>query len=265
MLGENISLDYSKRHGTTIFHNHDNSLIARGDSFEPEVQECLCCLLFLDQLRGNVPRFGDIGANIGLHTFFLKDKFPDLNIVAFDPSPFSWKYMELTLRYNHIQGVTLNRLALGDKEDTVDFYTWGESSAGDSLRNTERQPDVPFDIIPVRMTKLDDLTEAGVLTVIKMDCEGAEINAIKGMQKSIAKNKPLIVTEFNHDNQRAFGLDRHSVYSVIEEIEYSIYSICFRKLNREEFVSMHLHEENFVLIPNDYGLSKGTDKQFQST
>jgi FkbM family methyltransferase len=250
MLGEKISLDFSKRYGVNLFHNENNSLIARGLSFEPEVQECLCCLLFLDRMRGNASRFGDIGANIGLHTLFLKDKFPDLEIVAFDPSPFSWKYLDLTLRYNQIQGVTLNKIALGDCEGTVNLYTWGESSAGDSLRNTERQTDLPFELVPVRMTSLDAFPESGSLTVIKMDCEGAEINILKGMGNVLERDKPLIITEFNNTNQRAFGLTSDDVYSFVQEIGYSIYTLWFTKLERDEFSALHQkNEENYVLLP----------------
>jgi FkbM family methyltransferase len=250
MLGEKISLDFSYRYGVSLFHNEYNSLIARGPSFESEVQECLCCLLFLDRLRGNTSRFGDIGANIGLHTLFLKDKFPDLEIVAFDPSPFSWKYLDLTLRYNQIEGVFLNKIALGDSEGTVDLYTWGESSAGDSLRNTERQADVPFKLVPVRMTSLDALPETGSLTVIKIDCEGAEINILKGMENVLERDKPLIITEFNIMNQRAFGLTSDDVYSFVEEIGYSIYTVWFSKLTRSEFYAIHRKdEENYVLLP----------------
>jgi FkbM family methyltransferase len=251
MLSEDISLDYSPRYGLKLFHDRNNPLIARGPLFEQDLQNCLCFLLFLDRLRGNEPRLGDIGANIGLHSFFLKELYPDLEIEAFDPSPLSWKYMQLTMQYNKVGGITLHKIALSDEQGTIDLYSWGNTSSADSLRDTKRVVGVPLRMIPVPMTTLDALSDVGTLTVIKMDCEGAELNILRGMRNRIKGDKPLIIAEFNFVNQKAFGVTGLDTYRLLEELEYSPYTLQLQELSREAFMKLYSSgEENYVILPN---------------
>jgi len=67
-----LSLDVSRLYGSYIFHNKGNTLAKRGHIYEPDVQKALLTLIGLDKLRNKETVFADIGANIGLHTFFLK-------------------------------------------------------------------------------------------------------------------------------------------------------------------------------------------------
>ena len=249
---ENLPLDVSIRYGYKIFHNPGNSLINRGPAFESEVQSVIQTLLFLDRQRGNSPTFADIGANIGLHSLAVKENFPKTPIIAFDPSPFSWKYFEITIRENGIKGIELIPFALGSEEGTVDFYTWGENSSGDSLHDTGRQPETPYSIIKVPLKKFDDIPEARNVTVIKMDCEGAEISILQGMVETISRNRPLIVTEFYEENQRAFGISGDNVYDLVSSFDYSMFTLWFEKLSRDAFLDLHKNgEENFLLLPEE--------------
>jgi FkbM family methyltransferase len=249
---EKIPLEASFISGFLVFHDPNNPLIARGDVFESEVRSAIYTLLFLDRQRGNNPRFADIGANIGLHSLAVKEKFPETEIVAFDPSPFSWKYLKLTLEHNKIEGIKLMPIALGNSEGSADFYTWGQSSSGDSLRNTGRQPNTPFSIIKVPIKRFDDVFESEGVTVIKMDCEGAEVSIMQGMSASIKRNRPLIVTEFYAENQRAFGITGADVYKLVTDLSYSVYTLWFELLDERVFLTLHQKgEENFILLPNE--------------
>jgi FkbM family methyltransferase len=251
-LPEKIPLDASFRSGFLVFHDPNNPLIARGEIFESDVRSAIYTLFFLDRQRGNTPRFADIGANIGLHSLAVKEKFPETEVVAFDPSPFSWKYLKLTLEHNNIEGIKLMPIALGNSEGTADFYAWGKSSSGDSLRNTGRQPNTPFSVIKVPIRKFDDLPENEGVTVIKMDCEGAEVSIIQGMSASIARNRPLIVTEFYAENQSAFGITGSDVYKLVSDLSYSVYTLWFELLDEHKFLTLHQNgEENFILLPSE--------------
>lgn len=257
--GNKLPLDVTKRSGFNVFHNPGNTLITRGPEFELEVQFTIQALFFLDRQRGNTPVFADIGSNIGLHTLAVKEKFPAVEVIAFDPSPFSWNYLNITIRENNIKGIQLEPIALGSENGTVDFYTWGESSSGDSLRDTGRQPTKRYSIIQVPVKRFDDLPNARHVTVIKMDCEGAEVSILQGMTQTIKKNRPLIVTEFYEENQKAFGISGSDVYDLAASFSYSIHTLWFQKLNRSEFLELHRSgEENFVLLPNEVVNSKSS-------
>lgn len=249
---EKISLDVSKRYGKFVFHNKGNSLVERGEVFEPEVQYALKTLVALDRIRNRHTVFADIGVNIGLHTVFLKDKYPDLEVIAFDPSPFSWKYFELSVKFNNMKNVRTERIALSDNNGTLEFFNWGEESSADSLKNTLRVKGVEPNIIKVPSVRMDDISDLPAITVVKMDCEGAEYSILKGATETIRKNKPLFLLEFNKINIKAFNVEVNHIFELLKELNYSLYDLEFNLLNSEQMMDLHdKSEENFIILPND--------------
>jgi len=253
---DDISLDVIKKYSYFIFFNKNNTLIKRGSSFEPEVQQALYVLISLDKLRNKQTVLADIGANIGLHTFFVKSLF-DLPIVAFDPAPNSWKYLDLTIYYNNLSDIKIEKIALSDENGILDFYNWGEETSADSLRDTGRVPGVIPNIIKVPVKRLDDIDDLPEMTVWKMDCEGSELSILKGSKKTIIKNKPLIVSEFYLQHMRVFNVTCENVFEVISEIDYSIYDLKFNKLDIINFIDLqNKYYENYILLPNNLVLKK---------
>lgn len=251
------SLDVTKRNGIYIFHNKNNSLIGRGNSYEPVVQHALSALLFLDMLRGNTTVFADIGANIGLHTFFLKSKFKDLNVIAFEPSPYCGQYLDLSIQYNHISDIRLEKIALADTNGTLDFYNWGEEGSADSLKDTHRvSADIKPNIIKVPVEKLDDIEDLPFITVVKMDCEGAELSILKGAQKTLMKNRPLILLEFHPQNKAAFNVKTEDIFGFLNKMNYSLCSLYFEPLDADRFEELQgISEENYIMLPNELKIS----------
>lgn len=247
------TIDLSKRYGFYIFHNKKNTLIARGPIYEREVQNALLSLMAIDRLRNKKHVYFDIGANIGLHVLFMKREFPDIDIVAFDPSPLSWIYLELTLKYNNINNTILEKYALSDKNSFTEFYNFGEESSADSLKNTNRCPGVKPNIIQVQTRRMDDIDFGPLVpSVIKMDCEGSELSILTGAIKTIKSTKPLIMLEFHPVNKKAFGVTDVDIFSMIESLDYHIFNLNFDMLDLKKFISAQdIFEENYILLPND--------------
>lgn len=239
----------SIRYGYKVYHNKDHSLILRGDNFENEVQKVLSILVLLSNKIFAKTVFADVGANIGLHTFFLKNIYRDLEIIAFDPSPAA-NYMELTIKDNNISNVRLEKIALNDRTGMVDFFNWGEESTADSLRDTKRVAGVP-NVIKVAAMKLDDIGDLPPITVMKIDCEGGELSILKGAAATIAKNRPLIVSEFYKIHSDAFGITSAEIFEYVESIGYSMFSLDFMRLDKAAFeASQDNFGENYILLPN---------------
>jgi FkbM family methyltransferase len=251
LLSGKMSLDVSRRNGFFVFHNKGNSLVKRGETYEPEVQNALKVLVGLDRMRNDTTVVADIGANIGLHSFCLKSLYPEMQIIAFDPSPYSWKYMELSVKYNKIQNVRIEKIALSDKNGTIDLFNWGQESSYDSLENTGRVVGVKPNIINVPVARLDDIKDLPRVTVIKMDCEGAELSILKGAKQLLLNNKPLILLEFNKYNMQPFNVNSEQIFTFMSEIDYSIYNLDLIKLNQETFNALlNSKIENFIILPN---------------
>lgn len=248
-----ISLDVSKRDGIYIFHNKANSLIQKGKVYEPIAQHTLMIFLFLNKLRGKSTVFADLGTNIGLHTFFLKSQCKDLDIIAFEPSPSCCKYLELSIKYNNISGIRLEKIALSDTNGSLDFYNWGEESSADSLKNTNRVLNAKPNIIQVPAKRMDDIEDLPDITVIKMDCEGAEMSILNGAKKTLRKNQPLILLEINPKNKAAFDVKTEDIFSFLSESNYSLYSVNFEQIDATKFeILQGAGVESYIMLPNEF-------------
>ncbi len=247
------SLKVSERYGYYLFHNKNNSLIKRGELYEPELQQALLNLFVLNKLRNTKNIFADVGANIGLHTAFVKKFYPDMEIMAFDPSPFSAMYLDLTLQLNKITNVKFEKFALSDKNGKLDFYSFGEESSADALKNTNRVHGVKPIVIEVETKKLDEVTfGSSKPTVIKMDCEGAELNILKGAINILKQTRPLIILEIHPINKKAFHVTNEDIFFFVEEMNYILLSLKFDILDLEKFSAMqNSYEENYILLPKE--------------
>lgn len=259
---QEYTIDATKRNGVYVFHNMDNSLINRGEVYEPEVQQALVTLISMDRLRNKKTVFADVGANIGLHTVFLKNIYPELEIIAFDPSPFSWMYLELTLELNKIHDVHLQKIALSDTNGRKSFHNWGEESSADSLENTNRVTGTRPNIIEVESKRLDDIaTSLPCPTVIKMDCEGAELSILKGAKQSIEKNKPFILLEAHPVNMRAYNVRNGDLFRLLAELQYTMLSLKFEVLDIARLTAMQeALLEDYIIIPNEFISAKTKDQ-----
>jgi FkbM family methyltransferase len=245
-----LSLDVTKLYGAYIFHNKGNTLAKLGHIYEPEVQKALLTLIGLDKLRNKESVFADVGANIGLHTFFLKNRYPDLPIIAFDPSPSSWKYLEFSLRYNGTPGVRVEKFALSNIAGVLKFYNWGEESSADSLQDTHRVKGQHPIVIEVQGMKLDDFPESSKISVIKLDCEGAESLILRGARNTIRNNMPFIILEFYHKNFDAFQVTPEDIFILLDDLEYNILTTDLEKIDLVRFKQLQTMDiENYILLP----------------
>jgi FkbM family methyltransferase len=60
---------------------------------------------YLFETDQNAPTIVDAGANIGLATLFIKQRFPRARIIAFEPDPLAFAALQRNIRANALQGV----------------------------------------------------------------------------------------------------------------------------------------------------------------
>ena len=173
-------------------------LIVRG-TLEPPVQEALRRLL----APGDV--FYDIGANVGFFTLLgARLVGPAGRVVAFEPVPWCARAVGNNIELNEFGHAQIRAEAVGDADGAARLLVVGEASWS-HLESTGRHADVR-DEIDVAVVALDSLVGAGTIPppdVLKIDTEGAELQAIEGARATIARHRPAIVCEL-HDTNEAF-------------------------------------------------------------
>lgn len=138
----------------------------------------------------------DIGANIGYYTLiFAKCVGPQGRVVAFEPEPGNFSLLQENVAANGYRNVSLFRLAVSDRAGRARLYLDGEN-AGDSRMYDSHDGRPSVDVETVR---LDDHlgSSLGRIDLIKMDIQGAEPAALRGMLGLLEKHRGVkLVVEF---------------------------------------------------------------------
>jgi len=173
-------------------------LIVRG-TLEPPVQEALRRLL----APGAV--FYDVGANVGFFTILgARLVGPQGRVVAFEPVPACACAVARNIEVNGFSHAAIREEAVGARGGSARLLVVGEASWS-HLASTGRHADVRNEI-DVNVVSIDELVSAGTIPppdVLKIDTEGAELQAIEGMRATIERHRPAIVCEL-HDTNVAF-------------------------------------------------------------
>jgi FkbM family methyltransferase len=197
---------------------HDISVSVPGaatGSWEPHLVAC-----FRRICRPGSIAF-DIGANVGYHTLMLAQLVGSGGICyAFEPNSENCRLILLGVDQNRFTNVKLMPIALSDRPGWAYFSPHIGSNGGFATRGAE-VADGSGIIVPVFV--LDDLCLPGA-DVIKVDVEGAEYKVLKGAEKSIARSRPVIVSEFSLEmTNRVSGVTGAQYLEWIAAFQYNIF------------------------------------------
>lgn len=141
----------------------------------------------------------DIGANVGIYTLNLADKFDKL--VSVEASPIVSKVLEANVLTNQLDGkVDIRVIALGsDNEEHI--MNVNLSSSG--LSSFEVLPNGNIKQVSIQMHQGDSVLDTYYsdfhLAFIKCDVEGYELNVMQGLKRWLKRDLPLIQIE--HDGR----------------------------------------------------------------
>ena len=177
----------------------------------------------------------DVGAHIGYHSRLLAGRVgAEGRVIAMEPHPGT----QLALRRNtrDLPNVTALQVAAAETGGQAELHDYLMMSASGSLHYDEglatqqRERMGADDLAPrggpgfepqryaVRTVAIDDcLAELGIgrVDIVKMDIEGAELAALRGMRRAIAESPGLaLVMEYNPSALAAFG---HEPVAALEE------------------------------------------------
>jgi FkbM family methyltransferase len=118
---------------------------------------------------------------------------PARTVWAFEPSLESFRCATITIALNDLANIELTRAALGPKSGNLSLRTiddegrkLGGASHFDPAEGTEMAPQV----------RLDDVVPADrAVSIIQLDVEGYEGQALKGCRETIRRNRPIIILE----------------------------------------------------------------------
>ena len=133
---------------------------------------------------GNKPVVFDVGANVGNWSKLFLDQRPDAKLFLFEPA----SACQAAIAGLHLSNARLIGAAVGRTKGTARLHTCDPTAEIASLYARRNSPELKFSSMEVPVVRLDDvIEELQIETVdfLKMDIEGAEIDALHGAMVSL--------------------------------------------------------------------------------
>ncbi len=162
--------------------------IANGGLHEPNVTA-----VFERRLRPGM-RVIDIGANIGWFTMLAAARVGTAgHVLAVEPDRDNAGLLEASRRANGFDNVLLLPVAAGRVSGAVAIYKAYSNAATAPLDTIDP---LAADLVPA--IRLDDVIDEtrGPIGLVKADVEGAEPLALGGLERTLRRDRPVVICEF---------------------------------------------------------------------
>lgn len=160
-------------------------------------------LPFLELLRNICPPQSvvvDCGANIGNHAVFFA-KIMKADVIAFEPQPQNISFLQANIIINEcVDKVRIIKKGVGERNEKISLYQAIEDNYGSftSLKDSvQKEEGGNMKFYEIDVVRMDDeiYSWQEKISLIKIDIEGMELLALKGAEKIIEKNLPIITVE----------------------------------------------------------------------
>jgi len=162
----------------------------------------------------------DLGGHIG--TITLAAAARGCRVITVEASPQNFALLTKSVEVNGFDNVSLVHAAVSDAPGTLQFSAYGPW--GHVHTSVTDMPTVSVRAVTVEQI----LSELGIKRVdlIKMDVEGSEIRAVRGMQKLLAAaDAPPIVYECNGHTLRFYDQTSQELRSAVSSLGYQQYAL----------------------------------------
>ncbi|MEO8146599.1 MAG: FkbM family methyltransferase [Bacteroidia bacterium] len=180
----------------------------------------------------------DIGANVGFYgRHFVKCVGSTGHVYCFEPDVINYKHLQHELK--GFSNVTLLQKAVAAESGSLTLYT------SDLLNIDHRtyEPEHYSEKYSVEKISIDGfVNDKFKVDFIKMDIQGFEMDALKGMTETLKANREIVLlTEFWPYGLQAAGSSATAVFDFLKQLEFNIYKVAdnkLSKLTREEVAVM---------------------------
>lgn len=227
-------------------------------------------MLLVDCLLPFSQGFLDIGANYGVFSLFACARAPHCQVFAFEAQEKLCRAIQMARTANKFENLSVVHLALGDREEMVDFFVPDSGSGVGSLFFDNASRFSKAHGVPVHMTTLDhalEKTGIGNVDLVKIDVEGVETEVVIGASETINRYRPVILFEFNprtHENAKS-SVDSifHALRRLGYQNFYEVSSLLANGLERSNPFSSNGQLANCVAVPAERHefLRKALEKQ----
>lgn len=167
----------------------------------------------------------EIGAFQGILTLFFSSRARE--VIAYEPNPPSFGRVERNLRLNGRTNVRLRNLAVGDRTGTLTLLSdplMPGGTTGDPSVARQIEGSSPATSVEVPVVTLDEDITAGRLPppdLIKIDIEGMELTALRGMPQTLRRYRPDLYMEMHGATREHKDRNVRAIVEFVSGIGYT--------------------------------------------
>ena len=201
---------------------------------------------FLDMVQPGDCVF-DIGANIGIMTYFLSKKVEAGKVYAFEPVPENIYTVKRIIKRYGLNNVTLIEKALGTESGEIEMIMpkFGKARkqglshvVHDSIDTFNEGTKYTVEVVTLDSVLNDENCQP---KAIKLDVENFEYFVLKGGQKIITTHKPIIYTELWDNENRVKCMELLISWGYSTNVVVNGVLVSWDK-------ETHVHQ-NFIFLP----------------
>lgn len=206
-----------KFRGYQLFHNNlgaTESMIRQIDEFPSFFTPA-----------GDRPLIIDCGANIGVSVLEWKTRWPQSQVICFEPDPFAFKLLQKNIQANDVPGVRCVNAAVWDSEQTLPFY--GDlSPTADARGNSAEAAWAKREgcsQTTVQSTRLSSYIADQTVSFLKLDVEGAEQRVLHEIAAWLDRIEAIYV-EVHQTDESAQRNSANSVEQILSAAGFTVES-----------------------------------------
>lgn len=190
-------------------------------------------VLLLDKILQPGMVMVDVGANIGEITMAAAHRVgPGGRVFAFEPMSSLYARLREHIEANRLGQVTVVKCGLSDQVGSAQLFSASETfhdgtehqGLGTLYSSTARA--TPTETIEIdTLDKFIGGRDLAQVDLIKIDVEGAELPVLKGAGNVLARFRPYLVIEIQHETSEQAGYKASDILEFLEPLGYRFYTI----------------------------------------
>lgn len=149
--------------------------------------------------------FIDGGANVGYFSLLAAQCVgPTGAVHAFEPFPANCARLRENIALNGFASIVrIHGEALSDARGEIDLYRYTSAQANHGQVTAFPQPGQAAQPVHVGVTTVDEALPGVSPRLVKLDVEGSELRALRGMEHAIRRSRCAVIVESNPDTFRS--------------------------------------------------------------